>query len=197
MNISAWLSSWVTEWLSYNIEQSPSWQANGSSACPEIACILWNLKVYYSVHDWCHPSYLVIIHLILSSHLWLGQWKYNKVIPATKYCSRDLLVPLHSTFVILCTVLLFCQQVGNTGVSNFISYSHTVLSSCCKKWLLLIIIRHMQIYATVHYKPDTITTATLLYYTLHHKILHSVQNVRLVSNHPRVKWTICLYHLVC
>ena len=31
----------------YSIEQSPSWEANRSSATQEIARILWNPKVHY------------------------------------------------------------------------------------------------------------------------------------------------------
>jgi hypothetical protein len=33
------------------MEQSPSWQANRSSATQEIPCILWNLKVHYLIHN--------------------------------------------------------------------------------------------------------------------------------------------------
>lgn len=43
--------------------------------------------------------------------------------------------------------------------------------------------RHMQIYSTVHYKPDTIITATQLLYTLQHKMLHNIGDITLVSNY--------------
>ena len=32
------------------MEQSPSWEANKSSASQEIPRFLWNLKVYYHTH---------------------------------------------------------------------------------------------------------------------------------------------------
>lgn len=32
-----------------SMEHSPSCKANSSSACQEISCILWNLKVYFHV----------------------------------------------------------------------------------------------------------------------------------------------------
>ena len=36
--------------LTYSTEQSPSWEANQSSASQEIPCILWNQKIHYPVH---------------------------------------------------------------------------------------------------------------------------------------------------
>jgi hypothetical protein len=38
------------------MEQSPSWEANSSSARKEIFCILWNMKVYYHVKRACGLS---------------------------------------------------------------------------------------------------------------------------------------------
>jgi len=32
------------------MEQSPSWEANRSSASQDISSILWNLKVYYLIY---------------------------------------------------------------------------------------------------------------------------------------------------
>ena len=40
--------------LTYSLEQSPTWEANSSSANQEIPGILWNLKVHYRVHK-CPP----------------------------------------------------------------------------------------------------------------------------------------------
>ena len=41
-------------YVTYSMEQSPSWEANWFSASQEIPCIVWNLNVHYRIHK-CLP----------------------------------------------------------------------------------------------------------------------------------------------
>ena len=73
----------LTYLLTYSLEQNPSWEANGFSACQEITRILWNPKVHHRILK-CPPPVPILSQinpdripqstswrsiLILSSHL--------------------------------------------------------------------------------------------------------------------------------
>ena len=88
----------ITYMLTYSMEQSPSWEANRSSASQEIPPILWNPKVHYCVTKSLPPvptlSLINPVHapyptswrsiLILSSDLCLGlkrlRWSIGSVL---------------------------------------------------------------------------------------------------------------------
>ena len=46
---------WPLLYILYTMEQSPSWEANRSSASQEIPCILWNSKVHFCIYNSLPP----------------------------------------------------------------------------------------------------------------------------------------------
>jgi len=54
--------------LTHSMQQSPSLEANWFSAIHEIPCILWNLKVHYSIHKCPAPVPVLVLSQIDPVH---------------------------------------------------------------------------------------------------------------------------------
>jgi hypothetical protein len=71
------------------MEHSSTWEANRSSANQETPCILWNLKVHYSIHKCMSPfpiqSQSNPVHAS-PSHFLLNH--FNIILPATPRSSK-------------------------------------------------------------------------------------------------------------
>jgi hypothetical protein len=112
----------ITYLLTYNMEQSPYWEANRFAASQEIPRILWNPMVNYRIHK-CpqpasilsqlnsfhtpHPTFLSFI-LILSFHRRLGPpvVSFTQVFPPEP-CTRLSPPPFRSTCYTHLTLLNF------------------------------------------------------------------------------------------
>ena len=74
----------LTYWLTYSMEQSPSWRANQFLASQEIPRILWNPKVHYHIHK-CPPPVPIFsqhdpVHTTTSHFLKI---QLNIILPST------------------------------------------------------------------------------------------------------------------
>ena len=121
-----------SDWLTDSMEQTPSWEANTSSASQEISRILWNPKVHHRIHNIPPPvpipSQIDTVHphptalrsiLILSSHLRLRL--PSGLLPSgfpTKALYASLLVSIratssaHLSLLDLITGLIFGEAYG-------------------------------------------------------------------------------------
>jgi len=66
------------------MEQSPSWEANRSSASQEIPGVLWNPKVYYRIDK--HSSHIPFLTHISPVHAFTFHWlkiHFNIILPYT------------------------------------------------------------------------------------------------------------------
>ena len=76
------------------MEQSPSWEANQSSASQEIPCILWNLKVRYRIHN-CLPP-VPILSQIGPVHTRTSHFLFSHIVAGNEF--QFLVAVLYNIF---------------------------------------------------------------------------------------------------
>ena len=127
--------------LTHSMEQSPSWEANRSSASQEIPHILWNLKVHYRIHK-CPPpvpilsqldpvhittSHFLKIHLsiIIPSTPGSPMWSLSLSFPCLRLSSPPYVLhaPSISFFSIFITRTTLCEQYRSLS-SSLCSFLH-------------------------------------------------------------------------
>ena len=71
-----------------SIEQSPSWEANKSSATHEIPRVLWNQKVHYRFHN-SPPPVPTLSHVdSVLAHTQFSKIHFNIILPSTPRPSK-------------------------------------------------------------------------------------------------------------
>jgi hypothetical protein len=66
------------------MEQSPSWEADRSSATQEIPSILWNPNVHYRIHK--NPHFIPVLSQIDPFHtlqFHFSEIRFNIILPST------------------------------------------------------------------------------------------------------------------
>jgi hypothetical protein len=71
----------VLTFITYSMEQTPSWEANQFAASQEIPCMLWNPKVHYRIHK-CPPPVPILSQLVPLSLL----RSYQSISPGPRLC---------------------------------------------------------------------------------------------------------------
>ena len=104
----------INIYITYSMQQSPSWEANRFAASQEIPCILWNSKVHYNIHK-CPPPcpypkptrsiFILFSHL----HLGLPRGLFPSGFP-TKTLYTYLPYPIRATCPALLTLLDFITR---------------------------------------------------------------------------------------
>ena len=117
--------------LSDCMEQSPSWEANSSSAGQDIPHILWNSKVHNRIHK-CSPPIHILSHINPVSAPHTALW-FMIILPSTPGCSKWFLCLRFPQQNSVCTlfmsaavdlmcalILVFCSLIQNIpfGISS-------------------------------------------------------------------------------
>jgi len=94
-----------------SMEQSPSWEANSSSARKEILCILWNMKVYYHVKRPCGLSLFSarIIKSMPPPSSYFYKIHFNITLTLMPKCSKWSLSLIFPHKISACTSPLHCM----------------------------------------------------------------------------------------
>jgi hypothetical protein len=122
----------------YSMEQSPSWEANRSSASQEIPRILWYLKIHYHIHK-CPPpvpilSQLDPFHTPTSHFLNDPTQYYHPIKPSTSYSNINV-VRTAWRWPVKCRIAVFIKR--NNFMLPVIQQNFTFCWPCIMLWFLV------------------------------------------------------------